>query len=59
MAVKYSKWPNNIPTIPRPSKIYPNWEFWSENIPSGNPVLAKVAYNTISGGLVQLAIIQQ
>jgi hypothetical protein len=20
-----------------PSKIYPNWDFWFENIPSGNP----------------------
>jgi hypothetical protein len=28
-----------IPTfvIPRPSKIYPNCDFWYENIPSGNP----------------------
>jgi hypothetical protein len=35
MAVKY-----NIPTffILRPYKINPNWDFWSENIPSGNPV---------------------
>jgi hypothetical protein len=23
--------------ISRPSKIYPNWDFWLENIPSGNP----------------------
>jgi hypothetical protein len=23
----------------RPSKIYRNWDFWFENIPSGNPVL--------------------
>jgi hypothetical protein len=29
MAIKY--------TIARPSKIYPNWDFWFENIPSGNP----------------------
>jgi hypothetical protein len=21
----------------RPSKIYPNWDFWFENKPSGNP----------------------
>jgi hypothetical protein len=21
----------------RPSKIYPNWDIWSENKPSGNP----------------------
>jgi hypothetical protein len=28
----------NIPTslIARPSKIYPNWDFWFENISSGN-----------------------
>jgi hypothetical protein len=28
-----------VPTssIARPSKIYPNWDFWFENIPSGNP----------------------
>jgi hypothetical protein len=39
-AVKYSKWPQNIPTfsILRPYKIYPDWDFWLENIPSGNPV---------------------
>jgi hypothetical protein len=23
--------------IPRPSKINPNWEFWYENVPYGNP----------------------
>jgi hypothetical protein len=36
MAIKYSKWPQNIPTffILRPSK---NWDFWFENIQSGNP----------------------
>jgi hypothetical protein len=42
----YIKWSLNIPTgqkilltfyIPRPFKIYPYWEFWYENIPSGNP----------------------
>jgi hypothetical protein len=22
----------------RPSKIYPNWDFWFENKPSGNPI---------------------
>jgi hypothetical protein len=29
----------NTPTfsILKPSKIYPNWDFWFENIPSGNP----------------------
>jgi hypothetical protein len=36
----YSKWPKNFQTfsIPRPSKIYPNCDFWFENVPSGNPV---------------------
>jgi hypothetical protein len=36
MAVLYLKWLHNIPTfsIPRPSKIYPHWDFWFENIPS-------------------------
>jgi hypothetical protein len=24
-------------SIPRPSKKYPNWEFWCGNISSGNP----------------------
>jgi hypothetical protein len=24
-------------SIPRPSKIYPNWDFGFENKPSGNP----------------------
>jgi hypothetical protein len=23
--------------ILRPSKIFPNWNFWFENMPSGNP----------------------
>jgi hypothetical protein len=23
--------------VARHSKIYPNWDFWFENIPSGNP----------------------
>jgi hypothetical protein len=41
MAVKYSQMALNIPTfsIPTPSKIYPNWDFWFENLPSGNPAL--------------------
>jgi hypothetical protein len=40
VAIKYFKWSKNIPTfpVPRPSKIYPNWDFWFENRPSGNPV---------------------
>jgi hypothetical protein len=25
--------------LARPSKIYPNWDFWCENKPSGNPAL--------------------
>jgi hypothetical protein len=35
----YSKWPKNIATfsISRPSKIYPIWDFWFENIQLGNP----------------------
>jgi hypothetical protein len=39
MTVAYFKWPKNIPafSILRPSKIYPNWDFWFENKPSGNP----------------------
>jgi hypothetical protein len=24
-------------SLPRPSQIYQNWDFWFENIPSGNP----------------------
>jgi hypothetical protein len=31
MAIK-----NTISTIARTSKIYQNWDFWFENIPSGN-----------------------
>jgi hypothetical protein len=44
IATKYAKWPQNITNgrkihkhFPRPSKIYPNCDFWSENKPSGNP----------------------
>jgi hypothetical protein len=39
MAGKWTKWPKNIPisSIARSSKIYPNCDFWFENIPSGNP----------------------
>jgi hypothetical protein len=38
--IKYSKWLYNVSTLShlRPSKIYPNWDFWFENKPSGNPV---------------------
>jgi hypothetical protein len=39
MPVKYSKWPLNTSTLSNlgPSKIYPNWDFWFEKKPSGNP----------------------
>jgi hypothetical protein len=39
MTKKYSKLSLNITTfsIPRPPKFYPNWYFWFENKPSGNP----------------------
>jgi hypothetical protein len=32
MAIKYINFCNL-----RPPKIYPNWDFWFENKPSGNP----------------------
>jgi hypothetical protein len=43
MTVKYSKLPLNMPivSILRPSKIYPNLNFWSENKPSGNPAASR------------------
>jgi hypothetical protein len=39
MSLKYSKWQYNISTFSnlRTSKIYPNWDFWFENKPSGSP----------------------
>jgi hypothetical protein len=41
MAGELTKWLYNIPvsSIARPSKIYPNWDFWFENNfwQSGNP----------------------
>jgi hypothetical protein len=27
-------------SILRPSEIYPNWDFWFENVASGNPALS-------------------
>jgi hypothetical protein len=39
MGVKYSKIHPHF-SIARPAKIYPNWNFWNQNIPSGNPALA-------------------
>jgi hypothetical protein len=35
MAIKYI----NIFFNVRPSKIYPNWDIWFENKPSGNPAV--------------------
>jgi hypothetical protein len=40
MTTKYTKWPQkytNILHLPRQPKIYPNWDFWNTNIPTGNP----------------------
>jgi hypothetical protein len=46
MVVKYSKWPQNIPTLSfaRSFKIYPYGNFGFENIPSGNPGEIKAIY---------------
>jgi hypothetical protein len=52
MTANYTKRPYIIPndqkvfqmikkytfSIPRASKLYPNWNIWYENNPSGNPV---------------------
>jgi hypothetical protein len=39
IAINHTKWPFNMLTsfIARPSKLYPNRDFWFENMPSGNP----------------------
>jgi hypothetical protein len=39
MSIKYDKRPSvhKTSSIARPSKIYPNLDFWFENKPSGNP----------------------
>jgi hypothetical protein len=39
LAAKLDKVAIKIPTsaVERPSKIYPNYDFWFENMPSGNP----------------------
>jgi hypothetical protein len=44
----FSTYKMHIPTfsIVRPSKMYPNLDFWFENLPSGNP-----------GGLVQYIVL--
>jgi hypothetical protein len=40
--IKYFKWTKNISTFSnvRPSEIDPNWDFWFENKPSGNPAFS-------------------
>jgi hypothetical protein len=58
VTIKYTKWSQNIPSgrkidqiaikytnifLATPSKIYPNWDFWLENMPPGNPA---AKYNT-------------
>jgi hypothetical protein len=50
MAVIHSKRPNNVITIPIPrsSKICPNWDFWFENIPSGNPGLDSIQNDAVN-----------
>jgi hypothetical protein len=50
----------NLPTsfIARLTKFYPNWDFWFENVPSGNPELhqmfgrVSVSDKTAAGVLV-------
>jgi hypothetical protein len=48
IVVMYSKWPLYIPTfyIPRPPKIYPNWDLWFEKLTSGNPGGGRKRKNT-------------
>jgi hypothetical protein len=50
MSVKYSKWPLDILTFSNqiPSKIYPNWYFWFEIKPSGNPGLYSDFFRELS-----------
>jgi hypothetical protein len=58
MDIKYT---NNF--IARPSKIYPNLDFWFENIPSGNPdtewVLLQSDKNYVSCCIVILTFKKQ
>jgi hypothetical protein len=51
MATKCTKWPQNVPNgrkiyqhipLQPPPKFIPNWEFGSENKPSGNPSKTKL-----------------
>jgi hypothetical protein len=60
MTLKFSKWPKSIAncriidrmaikyttsSFVNPSKIYPNWDFWFEKMPPGNPNLVKRKHN--------------
>jgi hypothetical protein len=59
ITIKYTKLPQNIPSgrkksIKRPSIIHPNWDFGSENIPSGNPGYGSQA---LPGGGRQLLVV--
>jgi hypothetical protein len=51
MAGKLTKW--TTPSIVRHSKIYPNWDFWFENLPSGNHV--DISSNFISALLLSMS----
>jgi hypothetical protein len=61
ITIKYNKLPQNIPNDPtidqrainipissiaKPSKIYPNWDFRLEKMPSGNPGHSYIHSNT-------------
>jgi hypothetical protein len=35
---------HQMSSIARPYKIYPYWDFWSENIPSGSPEKESLCY---------------
>jgi hypothetical protein len=37
----------------RPSKINPNWDFWFENKPSGNPEIESLAKTTEASEMIQ------
>jgi hypothetical protein len=57
---KRDKMAIKIPTssIARPSKIYPKWDFWFENIPSGNTGLLKRVFSTFSVAVVNLKFVE-
>jgi hypothetical protein len=62
MALKCTKWSKSIPafSIPRPSKMYPNRDFWYENIPSGNPFRnRKEVFETTWGQYYKVALIEE